>query len=156
MEDLVSEIEQMSQIGKHPSVVGFVGANIASDSADPIILLEYLDGGCLQDAMDEKSKYGGPWRPPKETSSSWCALTPIHSIHSSHTTTCTHHTHAHTHRVTHSHTHTQDTHACVLRRATEAQHAHSYLARLTHPRRLAHKKCPPPLNHRRALGTVLL
>jgi hypothetical protein len=29
----------------------FVGANIDANAADPIILLEYLDGGCLQDAM---------------------------------------------------------------------------------------------------------
>ena len=45
MEDLVREIALMSQIGTHPSVVGFVGANISSNSADPIIFLEYLDGG---------------------------------------------------------------------------------------------------------------
>jgi serine/threonine protein kinase len=77
---MVSEIEQLSTIGQHPNIVGFVGANIdENNSADPIMILEYMDGGCLQDVLTAKSK-NGPWRPPKATSYSWYAPAPVQSI----------------------------------------------------------------------------
>ena len=69
-------------VGQHPNVVGFVGANIdAMNFAEPIIVLEWLDGECLQDALTAKGKNGSSWRPPKETSFSWYAPIPVHSIH---------------------------------------------------------------------------
>ena len=68
--DLVSEIELLPKIGHHPNVVGFVGACV---SDHPIMIFEYMDGGCLDDVLTAKRKNGSPWRPPKETSFSWCA-----------------------------------------------------------------------------------
>ncbi|KAJ1484957.1 kinase-like domain-containing protein [Baffinella frigidus] len=70
LEDLACEIDQLAKIGPHPNIVGFVGANIDA-SAEPVIVLEYMDGGCLQDVLAAKSKNGRSWRPPKETSISW-------------------------------------------------------------------------------------
>ncbi|KAJ1470043.1 kinase-like domain-containing protein, partial [Baffinella frigidus] len=73
--DLVSEIALVSKLGAHPYIVGFVGASIdESNSAfsDPIMILEYMDGGCLQDVLEAQSNNGSPWRPPKATSYSWC------------------------------------------------------------------------------------
>ena len=81
LEDLVCEIDQLSKIGLHPNVVGFVGAYIDEGNfAEPIVVLEYMDGGCLQDVLAAKSKNGGSWRPPKETSFSWYTPTPMQSI----------------------------------------------------------------------------
>ena len=81
LEDLVCEIDQLSKIGLHPNVVGFVGAIIdETNFTEPIIVLEYVDGGCLQDVLATKSKNGGSWRPPKETSFSWYAPTPMQWI----------------------------------------------------------------------------
>ncbi|KAJ1469650.1 kinase-like domain-containing protein, partial [Baffinella frigidus] len=74
LEDLVCEIDQLSKIGQHPNIVGFVGASIDENNfTEPVIVLEYMDGGCLHDVMAAKSKNGSSWRPPKETSFSWCA-----------------------------------------------------------------------------------
>ncbi|KAJ1482085.1 kinase-like domain-containing protein [Baffinella frigidus] len=71
LQDLVYEIELLSKIGQHPNILGFVGANIDTPDA-PIIVLEYMDGGCVEDVLTAKSK-NGLWRPPKATSYSWCA-----------------------------------------------------------------------------------
>ncbi|KAJ1483509.1 kinase-like domain-containing protein, partial [Baffinella frigidus] len=65
-QDMASEIDQLSTLGQHPNIVGFVGANIDTPH-DPILIIEYMDGGCLQDVLTAKSK-NGPWRPPKATS----------------------------------------------------------------------------------------
>ncbi|KAJ1471912.1 kinase-like domain-containing protein, partial [Baffinella frigidus] len=59
---------------QHPNIVRFVGANIdENNSADPIMILEYMDGGCLQDVLEAKSKNGSPWRLPKATCAQLCA-----------------------------------------------------------------------------------
>jgi serine/threonine protein kinase len=73
----VSEVDLLIKIGQHPTIVGFVGASIdESNPADTSIVLEYMDGGCLQDVMAAKSKNGSPWRPPKAKSYSWYAPVP--------------------------------------------------------------------------------
>jgi len=74
LSDLVCEIDMLSKMRQHPCIVGFVGASIdETNPADTIIVLEYLDGGCLQDVLAAQSKNGIPWRPPKATSYSWYA-----------------------------------------------------------------------------------
>ena len=78
--DLVCEIDQMSKI-EHPYIVGFLGANIDESTADTMIVLEYMDGGCLQDVLTAQRKNGSPWRPPKATSYSWYAPAPVQWIH---------------------------------------------------------------------------
>jgi hypothetical protein len=78
LQDLVYEIELLSKIGQHPNILGFVGANIDTPDA-PIIVLEYMDGGCVEDVLTAKSK-NGLWRPPKATSYSWYAPAPVQSI----------------------------------------------------------------------------
>ena len=66
------EIEFLSKIGEHPYIVGFVGATIdKSNPTGTLIVLEYMEGGCLQDMLTAQSKNGSPWRPPKATSYSW-------------------------------------------------------------------------------------
>ncbi|KAJ1468655.1 kinase-like domain-containing protein [Baffinella frigidus] len=72
LQDFVYEIDLLSKIGQHPNILGFVGANIDTPDA-PIIVLEYMDGGCVEDVLTAKSKNGSPWCPPKATSYSWCA-----------------------------------------------------------------------------------
>ena len=80
--DLVREIDQMSHnVGEHPYIVGFLGANIDESTADTMIVLEYMDGGCLQDVLTAQSKSGSAWRPPKATSYSWYAPAPVQMIH---------------------------------------------------------------------------
>ena len=78
IQDMVSEIEQLSTMGQHPSIVGFIGASIdENNSADPMLIIEHMDGGCLQDVLEAKRKNGRPWRPPKATSYSWYAPAPL-------------------------------------------------------------------------------
>ena len=70
------EIDQLSKM-HHPNIIGFVGASIDErNPADTLIVLECMDGGCLQGVLDSKSKNGRPWRPPKATSFSWCKPNP--------------------------------------------------------------------------------
>jgi serine/threonine protein kinase len=66
----------------HPNIVGFFGTMapiIDESNADPVtmIVLEFMDGGCLQDVL---TKNGRSWRPPQETSFSWYAPAPMQSI----------------------------------------------------------------------------
>ena len=77
LQTLVCEVKEMARMGQHPNIVGFVGAHMdQNNSAEAFVVLEYSDGGCLQDVLTAKSKNGSPWRPPKATSFSWCAPTP--------------------------------------------------------------------------------
>ena len=73
LSDLVCEIDQLSKMGAHPNIIGFVGARVdEAHPADTLIVLECMDGGCLQGVLADRSKNGRAWRPPKATSFSWC------------------------------------------------------------------------------------
>mmetsp|Transcript_42688 Transcript_42688/g.97102 ORF Transcript_42688/g.97102 Transcript_42688/m.97102 type:complete len:548 (+) Transcript_42688:268-1911(+) len=82
LKDILHEAEIMANVGAHPHVLAFVG--IFASSTDPFLVIEYMDGGSLDDVLKAKrDQKGKPWRPPKVTSFGWCfqLAAALHFLH---------------------------------------------------------------------------